>query len=209
MPDTSRNHAYHLNGSRRGIALLLLPATSTVSLIPAWAVLCGAIAARRDGWMQRIWTEPRALVAFVLVTFVVQVLWSTGQGLLVKSVCKGSAHDRAPTAPAQPVPRSRAPVLTYTTPWSPIGRLGRRWRAASLAESERWTVVLAPYFPRRGTGIFAAGAFHLSGIWLVPFPLLAPPRASPKGLVAAPSWSGDRAAGDGGLSVGGSHPPLF
>ena len=144
VSDTSQDPAYSLNGTRRGIALMLLPATSVVALVPAWAGLCGATAARDARWPWQMALEPQALIAFALVLFIVQVLWSTGQGLLIESTRNVSPTGKRPDQPPPSRTKHRRPRLPYTTPWSPLGRLGWRWRAAPLTESARWTLALLP-----------------------------------------------------------------
>lgn len=140
---------YNLDATRRGISLSLLPATSVVTLVPAWAVLCGGLAARDHRWPFQIPSDPRTWLAFVLVVFVVQVLWSTGQGLLLRSspllrshgdsLPEGTADRTLPSGIKRSVPR-----FPYTTPWSPLGRLGRRWHTSALIGSARLTLVLVP-----------------------------------------------------------------
>jgi hypothetical protein len=135
--------------TRRGVSLLLLPATSVVALVPAWAVLCGGVAAQDHRWPFQIAPDPRTWLAFVLVVFVVQVLWSTGQGLLLRSSRPLKSHsdslleetaDR--TLPSRM--KRRVPRFPYITPWSPLGRLGRRWHTSTLTESARLTLALVP-----------------------------------------------------------------
>ena len=144
MSDTGSDSTYNLAVTRRGNSLLLLPATSVVTLVPAWTVLCGALAARDERWPFQVTPDPQALMAFVLVVFIVQVLWSTGQGLLLKSRPGDALLAGSPDRPLQSRPKRKMPRLPYTTPRSPLGRLGRQWRTTPLTESARLTLVLVP-----------------------------------------------------------------
>lgn len=137
---------YNLDATRRGISLSLLPATSVVTLVPAWAVLCGGLAARDHRWPFQTAPDPQTWLAFVLVVFVVQVLWSTGQGLLLRSslLLKSSHNDALADRTPQPRTERRLPRFPYTTPWSPLGRLGCRWHTSTLTESARLTLALVP-----------------------------------------------------------------
>jgi hypothetical protein len=130
--------------------LYLLPAASVVALVPAWAVLCGALAARDGRWpfqaayAAEVTLDPRALTALVLAVFIVQVLWSTGQTLLIDGggnpTSPGTALEQSPSLSAGP--RRGMPGLPYTTPWSPLGRLISRWRASPRAPGARLTLIL-------------------------------------------------------------------
>jgi hypothetical protein len=151
VPD-SQDPAYHSRPAKRGITLYLLPAASVVALVPAWAVICGALAARDGRWPFQVahaagmTLDPRALTALVLAVFVVQVLWSTGQALLIDGgaspVLPGTASERSASVASRP--RRGLPGLPYTTPWSPLGRLIGRWRAPSRSPDARLTLVLVP-----------------------------------------------------------------
>ena len=137
MPDTGSDSTYNANGTRRGVSLLLLPATSAVRLVPAWAVLCGALAAHTKRWPIPFTSNPHAWMALALAVFIVQILWSTGQELLIES-------NHPSMRPAQTRFGRKRPRLPYTTPWSPLGRLGRRWRTMPLEGHAKLTLVLVP-----------------------------------------------------------------
>jgi hypothetical protein len=151
VPEPVSHPTHNSQAASRGVSLLLLPPASVVALVPAWAVLCGALAAlggawtAHDGrWSFQTALDPQAWIALVLVVFIVQVLWSTGQTLLIESSRRYRSRDTALAPPPQSGPKRRLPRLPYTTPWSPLGRLGRRWQTLSLTESARWTFVLVP-----------------------------------------------------------------
>jgi hypothetical protein len=110
----------------RAITLMLIPSRSVIGLVPAWAVLCGALAAGGLRWTYPGTLSPQPLIALGLTVFIVEVLWATWRALLVDI-------DWADCFTRYPLPKPRAPVpgLPYTTPWSPLGRLlGRasQWR---------------------------------------------------------------------------------
>jgi hypothetical protein len=144
VSNTSKDSAYSVNGARRGVSLVLLPAASVVALVPAWAVLCGTLAARDEGWPFHVAPDPQGWIFCALAVFIVQVLWSTGQGLLIESTHSHSPSKRIPDQPSQSGPRHSGLKLPYVTPWSPLGRLGQRWRTNSLTESARLTLALVP-----------------------------------------------------------------
>jgi hypothetical protein len=152
VPDTGQDPAYNSRSANRGVTLYLLPAASVVALVPTCAVICGALAARDGRWPFQVVhategaLDPRALTALVLAVFIVQVLWSTGQALLIDGdaspIPPGTASDRSASWASGP--RRGMPGLPYTTPWSPLGRLIGRWRAPSRSPGARLTLVLVP-----------------------------------------------------------------
>lgn len=97
-------------------SLLLLPSRTVVPLGPAWAVLCGALAAGQWRW------DGSKLLALVATLFVAEVLWSSWRAHLVSESWSSLVHEH-------PLPPTSDPVyaLPYTTPWSPLGCALRRW----------------------------------------------------------------------------------
>jgi hypothetical protein len=85
-----------------------------------------------------------AWAAFVLALFIVQVLWSTGQTLLIDGSSGQLARALAAMQPSLPKSRPRPLRLPYTAPQSPLSRLARRWRNAALSPPARLTLLLVP-----------------------------------------------------------------
>ena len=122
--------------------LMLVPSAVAVPLGPAWAVLCGVVAAGRWEW------RGSQILAVIVTLFVCEVLWSSWRAQLVDM-------DWPRYLDAHPLPDRgdgiRMPA--YTTPWSPIGRIIRwtrrlrRWVRDTLPPERRGalvTVVAAP-----------------------------------------------------------------
>jgi len=95
----------------RAIPLLLQPFHSETMLGPAWAVLCGALAA--GSWR----FEPTLLSRLILTAFLAQGMWNSWRTYLVEANWRSvlSAH---------PVPDHGAPkpALPYQSPSSPVAQ---------------------------------------------------------------------------------------
>jgi len=117
------------------MTLLLSPTRAAISLGPAWAVLCGAIAAQRWQW------QGSTLLALAVSALIAEVLWSSWRAHL-------RTDWRAVLASHPLPPRRRLAVsLPYTKPSSPLGRaLGRLqqvWRWTREAPAEQSAVFVA------------------------------------------------------------------
>ena len=143
MTNANESPTYQYQATRRGVALVFLPAGSVVALVPAWAVMCGALAAASEltaggkQWGSLFALDPHSLTALILAVFIVQVLWSTWQATLVAAVSSRDSTRSYPLGQA-----TRVLGVPYATPWSPLGRLAHRWRALLRSGSVGLTRVL-------------------------------------------------------------------
>ena len=117
------------------MTLLLSPTRAAVPLGPAWAVLCGAIAAPSWQW------QGSTLLALAVSALIAEVLWSSWRAHL--------RTDWREVLAEHPLPARRRPTISlpYTQPSSPLGRaLGRLqqvWQWVREAPAEQSAALVA------------------------------------------------------------------
>lgn len=130
------------------MTLLLSPTRAAVPLGPAWAVLCGAIAAPRWQW------RGSTLLALTVSALIAEVLWSSWRAHL--------RTDWQAVFAAHPLPARRRPkvALPYTKPSSPLGRalgqLQQVWQWVREAPAAKSAALVAAIALLPGTLLLAA-----------------------------------------------------
>jgi hypothetical protein len=137
VPDLPGNLARPFQVVGRTLTLVMLPTRPAAALGPAWAALCGACVSGH-----RLWTHADrlpalgatdsfdlvrspylvALAALILTLFLAEILWSTWRALLIDMDWPAYVAQHPLPALASPVPKP-----LYVTPWSPLGRILRKW----------------------------------------------------------------------------------
>jgi hypothetical protein len=107
-------------------------------------VLCGALVARNSKKLLAIRPEAEALASLALALFIVQVLWSTWQTLLVDGQPAQIAQRTVSAQRTEQHSEPKALRLPYTTPRSPLARLVHWWQTSAPTPSARLTQLIVP-----------------------------------------------------------------